>query len=455
MLLFTLDRKEERIRRALTDSCTKTSRKRRSISLPHSEECSSEQLFIMNQLQQKLLEAAISKQKDVSANFLLGQVFPQYASEGSNSSQENIDPTEQQVQDTGLTNLTWLSDLRAKDLTPFAKPPSSEEPSSDEEGEDYNIIDITLSKEQRAKLNPSLRRNLVELTMYYKNSSPNYLVNPIKPPYSYATMILLALVSHPQKCVPLCDIYSWIRANFRYFVGADQSWQNSIRHNLSLNPLFVKATKHPDDGRKGHCWEISQDFQGIVHDHMERLSQLGDIKISQSKQKPLRVKKRNGTTSASKRKAIPKKGMSRCGNPLCSVADPLRVEDLDWMNLLGHSRPPGSCLACSSQPTHAVGYSPLVSPIFLHSETDPHTSTYMSPIASVTVGINDSTPAREFDFLKPPRRDESPVQLFTEAAPHNPNDPKSILECPHPWAESKEDTLQYLKDFQQTIETFN
>ena len=187
----------------------------------------------MNQLQQKLLQAAISKQSDVSTNFLLGHVFPQYTSEGGNGSQENIDPTDQLVQDTGLTNLTWLSDLRAKDLTPFAKSPS-EEPSSDEEGEDYSIVDITLSNEQRMKLNPSLRRNLVELTMYYKNSSPNYLVDPVKPPFSYATMILLALVNHPQNCVPLSDIYSWIRANFRYFVGADQSWQV-----CSVPPLWV------------------------------------------------------------------------------------------------------------------------------------------------------------------------------------------------------------------------
>ena len=141
----------------------------------------------------------------------------------SGSSQENVDPDSQ---DTGLTNLTWLSDLRAKDLAPFHAPPSPDDfASSEEEGDDYSILELTLTREQRLQLSPSLKRSLVELAMYYLDREVNYAMELKKPPYSYATLILLSLLSHPQHCIPLCGVYSWIKANFRYYMSADQSWQ--------------------------------------------------------------------------------------------------------------------------------------------------------------------------------------------------------------------------------------
>lgn len=141
----------------------------------------------------------------------------------SGSSQENVDPD---YQDTGLTNLTWLSDLRVKDLAPFHVPTSPDDfPSSEEEGDDYSILELTLTREQRLQLSPSLKRSLVELAMYYLDREVNYTMDPRKPPYSYATLILLTLLSHPRHCVPLCGVYSWIKANFRYYMSADQSWQ--------------------------------------------------------------------------------------------------------------------------------------------------------------------------------------------------------------------------------------
>lgn len=150
----------------------------------------------------------------------------------SGSSQENVDP---EFQDTGLTNLTWLSDLRAKDLAPFHVPPSPDDlPSSEEEGDDYSILELTLTREQRLQLSPSLKRSLVELAMYYLDREVNYAMDLRKPPYSYATLILLTLLSHPQHCVPLCGVYSWIKANFRYYMSADQSWQVRARINKHI-----------------------------------------------------------------------------------------------------------------------------------------------------------------------------------------------------------------------------
>uniref|UniRef100_A0AAZ3P1V1 Fork-head domain-containing protein n=1 Tax=Oncorhynchus tshawytscha TaxID=74940 RepID=A0AAZ3P1V1_ONCTS len=64
----------------------------------------------------------------------------------------------------------------------------------------------------------------------------DYKTNPhIKPPYSYATLICMAMQASKKTKITLSCIYKWITDNFCYFRHADPTWQNSIRHNLSLN----------------------------------------------------------------------------------------------------------------------------------------------------------------------------------------------------------------------------
>lgn len=82
-----------------------------------------------------------------------------------------------------------------------------------------------------------------------------------KPPYSYATLIGMSILSHPDKQLTLSQIYAWISETFKYYRREDVGWQNSIRHNLSLNKAFVKGMKSKDG--KGHFWCIKPECEDL------------------------------------------------------------------------------------------------------------------------------------------------------------------------------------------------
>ncbi|GAA5997203.1 uncharacterized protein JCM10292_000096 [Rhodotorula paludigena] len=77
-----------------------------------------------------------------------------------------------------------------------------------------------------------------------------------KPRYSYAALIGQALFSTEDHRMALADIYAWVMARYPYFKKGDAGWQNSIRHNLSLNPCFIKTVRAPDNPGKGCLWAI-------------------------------------------------------------------------------------------------------------------------------------------------------------------------------------------------------
>lgn len=80
-----------------------------------------------------------------------------------------------------------------------------------------------------------------------------------KPPYLYATLIGISILSHQDKRLPLSQIYQWISDTFRYYKKEDVGWQNLIRHNLLLNKAFVKGEKSKDG--KGHFWCIKPGYE--------------------------------------------------------------------------------------------------------------------------------------------------------------------------------------------------
>ncbi|XP_071870073.1 forkhead box K isoform X1 [Bombus fervidus] len=77
-----------------------------------------------------------------------------------------------------------------------------------------------------------------------------------KPPYSYAQLIVQAIASAADKQLTLSGIYSYITKNYPYYRTADKGWQNSIRHNLSLNRYFIKVPRSQEEPGKGSFWRI-------------------------------------------------------------------------------------------------------------------------------------------------------------------------------------------------------
>ncbi|OXA46552.1 Forkhead box protein J1-B [Folsomia candida] len=129
-----------------------------------------------------------------------------------------------------LTSLTWLQNINILTVPGPPTPPASPKPQSKKSNR------IPVLKESEAH--------------EYKTTRTE------KPPFSYANLICMALMRANKNKMTLSAIYAWIKESFLYYRIADNSWCNSIRHNLSLNRCFMKVPRSKDEPGKGGFWRL-------------------------------------------------------------------------------------------------------------------------------------------------------------------------------------------------------
>ncbi|XXH06002.1 hypothetical protein Hte_012447 [Hypoxylon texense] len=64
----------------------------------------------------------------------------------------------------------------------------------------------------------------------------------------YAQLIHKAFMSREDRAMTLQEIYQWFRENTEKGKSDNKGWQNSIRHNLSMNRAFSKREHRPNPG---------------------------------------------------------------------------------------------------------------------------------------------------------------------------------------------------------------
>ncbi|XP_064634132.1 forkhead box protein J1-B-like [Lineus longissimus] len=170
--------------------------------------------------------------------------------------------------DDSLTSLNWLQNLNIMKITTPTPPPSPqpmllESAKGDMKVNPNSVLNMTNIHPPRIDFHKGHLADIAPTTASTLDKI-DYKTNPyIKPPYSYATLICMAMKETKKSKITLSAIYNWITENFMYYRMADPSWQNSIRHNLSLNKCFQKVPRRKDEPGKGGFWRINPEYSDM------------------------------------------------------------------------------------------------------------------------------------------------------------------------------------------------
>jgi forkhead transcription factor HCM1 len=206
-----------------------------------------------------------------------------------------------------------------------------------------------------------------------------------KPPYSYATLIGMSILRAPNRRLTLAQIYKWISDTFKYYRKCDPGWQNSIRHNLSLNKAFVKQERPKDDPGKGNYWAIEPGMEAqFLKDKSFRRPTMSSLPLPAAPQgHPVHHLQHSGASTwvvppppASSTAPKPARPVDLSSDATLPASDPALQEDAGEENAHAAPSQPAQPQSSPPQPIHS---SPPVAPPRLTRHGTPPTPSHIPP----------------------------------------------------------------------------
>ncbi|SPO24706.1 related to HCM1 - Forkhead transcription factor [Ustilago trichophora] len=106
-----------------------------------------------------------------------------------------------------------------------------------------------------------------------------------RPPHPYTELIKLCILKQREGKLTLNQLYHDLEEKFPFFAASakGKGWKNTLRHNLSTQPYFIKLDREHGQLGKGHYWAYCPDLEkptSLAQSSVVQLSNLWSSSVS-------------------------------------------------------------------------------------------------------------------------------------------------------------------------------